>query len=64
MLRSRACYGPLSLSGMHAVVPSSFNIAHRRFGLALVEFEGPRYQRVSYIQKLMGGGVLAADLRQ
>lgn len=49
---------------MHAVVPSSFNVAHRRFGLALVEFEGPRYQRVSYIQKLMGDGVLAADLRQ
>ena len=32
-------------------------------GLTLGEFEGPRYQRISHIQKLIGDGVLAKDLR-
>ena len=37
--------------------------AYRRSGLTLGEFEGPRYQRIGHIQKLIGDGVLAADLR-
>lgn len=37
--------------------------AYRQSGLTLGEFEGPRYQRISHIQKLVGDGVLAADLR-
>ena len=32
-------------------------------GLTLEEFEGPRYQRIGHIQKLIADGVLAADLR-
>jgi nucleoside-diphosphate-sugar epimerase len=35
----------------------------RQSGLTLGEFEGPRYQRISHIQKLIGDGVLAKDLR-
>ena len=31
--------------------------AYRRSGLTLGEFEGPRYQRISHIQKLIGDGV-------
>jgi nucleoside-diphosphate-sugar epimerase len=37
--------------------------AYRQSGLTLGEFEGPRYQRISHIQKLIGDGILAADLR-
>jgi len=37
--------------------------AYRRSGLILQEFEGPRYQRISHIQRLMAEGVLAPDLR-
>jgi nucleoside-diphosphate-sugar epimerase len=37
--------------------------AYRRSGLTLGEFEGPHYQRISHIQKLIGDGVLAKDLR-
>lgn len=37
--------------------------AYRRSGLTLDEFEGPRYQRIGHIQKLIADGVLAADLR-
>ena len=33
--------------------------AYRQSGLTLDEFEGPRYQRISHIQKLIGDGVLA-----
>jgi len=29
----------------------------------LEEFEGPRYQRIAHIQRLMADGVLAYDLR-
>ena len=29
----------------------------------LGEFEGPRYQRISHIQKMIGDGALATDLR-
>ena len=32
-------------------------------GLTLEEFEGPRYQRIGHIQRLMADGVLAHDLR-
>jgi nucleoside-diphosphate-sugar epimerase len=37
--------------------------AYRQSGLTLGEFEGPRYQRISHIQKLIGDGALGADLR-
>jgi len=37
--------------------------AYQNSELTLEAFEGPRYQRVSHIQKLIGDGVLAADLR-
>ena len=37
--------------------------AYRRAGLILEEFEGPRYQRISHIQRLMTDGVLGSDLR-
>ena len=37
--------------------------AYRKAGLTLGEFEGPRYQRISHIEKLIGDGVLTADLR-
>jgi hypothetical protein len=31
--------------------------------LTLDEFEGPRYQRISHIKKLIGEGILDARLR-
>jgi nucleoside-diphosphate-sugar epimerase len=37
--------------------------AYRQAGLVLEEFEGPRYQRISHIQRLMAEGVLTPDLR-
>ena len=37
--------------------------AYRQSNLTLEEFEGPRYQRIGHIQKLIAGGVLADDLR-
>jgi nucleoside-diphosphate-sugar epimerase len=37
--------------------------AYRRSALTLEEFEGPRYQRIGHIQKLIADGVLAGDLR-
>jgi hypothetical protein len=37
--------------------------AYRLADLALEEFEGSRYQRISHIQRLMADGVLAPDLR-
>jgi nucleoside-diphosphate-sugar epimerase len=37
--------------------------AYRRSKLTLAEFEGPRYQRISHIQKLIADGVLTNDLR-
>ena len=37
--------------------------AYRRSALTLDEFEGPRYQRIGHIQKLIADGVLASDLR-
>jgi nucleoside-diphosphate-sugar epimerase len=37
--------------------------AYRKSGLTLEEFEGPRYQRISHIQKLIADGVLSEDLR-
>jgi nucleoside-diphosphate-sugar epimerase len=37
--------------------------AYRQARLKLDEFEGPRYQRISHIQRLMEDGVLAHDLR-
>ena len=37
--------------------------AYRKSNLTLREFEGPRYQRISHIQKLIADGVLADDLR-
>lgn len=38
--------------------------AYRNSNLTLEEFEGPRYQRISHIQKLIADGILTEDLRQ
>jgi len=37
--------------------------AYRRSGLILEQFEGPRYQRIGHIQRLMTDGILTSDLR-
>lgn len=37
--------------------------AYRKSNLTLEEFEGPRYQRIGHIQKLIADGVLTEDLR-
>jgi nucleoside-diphosphate-sugar epimerase len=37
--------------------------SYRQSGLVLEEFEGPRYQRISHVQRLMANGTLAPDLR-
>jgi nucleoside-diphosphate-sugar epimerase len=37
--------------------------AYRASGVTLAEFEGPRYQRIAHIRKLMADGILAPDLR-
>jgi nucleoside-diphosphate-sugar epimerase len=37
--------------------------AYRNANLTLAEFEGPRYQRIGHVQKLMADGILAEDLR-
>jgi nucleoside-diphosphate-sugar epimerase len=37
--------------------------AYRRSALTLEEFEGPRYQRIAHIRKLMADGILGPDLR-
>jgi nucleoside-diphosphate-sugar epimerase len=37
--------------------------AYRSSGLTLEEFEGPRYQRIGHIKKLIGAGILDHDLR-
>lgn len=37
--------------------------AYLKTGLSLEEFEGPKYQRVAHIRKLMEEGVLGSDLR-
>lgn len=37
--------------------------AYRSSGLTLDEFEGPRYQRIGHIKKLLAEGVLDPDLR-
>ncbi|HEX6736968.1 MAG TPA: SDR family oxidoreductase [Vicinamibacteria bacterium] len=37
--------------------------AYREVGLALYDFEGPRYRRIDQIRQLMAAGELAADLR-
>ena len=38
--------------------------AYRSSSLTLEEFEGPRYQRIGHIKKLLAEGILTADLRQ
>jgi nucleoside-diphosphate-sugar epimerase len=37
--------------------------AYRNSNLTLEEFEGPRYQRIGHIQKLINDGILADDMR-
>ncbi len=37
--------------------------AYRASNLTLEEFEGPRYQRIGHINKLIAEGILSADLR-
>jgi len=38
--------------------------AYSSSGLTLAEFEGPRYQRISHIRKLLDDGVIDTELRQ
>jgi nucleoside-diphosphate-sugar epimerase len=38
--------------------------AYRKSNLTLNEFEGPRFQRISHIQKLIADGVLGEDFRR
>jgi len=38
--------------------------AYRSSGLTLEEFEGPRYQRIGHIKKLLAEGILDSGLRQ
>jgi hypothetical protein len=38
--------------------------AYGSSGLTLEEFEGPRYQRISHIRKLLDDGVIDTELRQ
>ncbi|MBN9487726.1 MAG: NAD(P)-dependent oxidoreductase [Alphaproteobacteria bacterium] len=37
--------------------------AYKQSNLTLAEFEGPRYQRIGHIQKLINEGILADDMR-
>ena len=37
--------------------------AYRASGVTLEEFEGPRYQRIGHINKLLAEGILGDDLR-
>ena len=37
--------------------------AYRQAGLVLAEFEGPRYQRIAHVQRLIVEGILGPDLR-
>jgi nucleoside-diphosphate-sugar epimerase len=37
--------------------------AYRSSGLTLEQFEGPRYQRIAHIKKLLAEGILDSDLR-
>jgi hypothetical protein len=37
--------------------------AYRSSNLTLEEFEGPRYQRIGHIKKLMAEGIIGPDLR-
>jgi hypothetical protein len=37
--------------------------AYSQSNLTMEEFEGPRYQRISHIQKLIADGVIDEDLR-
>jgi nucleoside-diphosphate-sugar epimerase len=37
--------------------------AYRQSNLTLEEFEGPRYQRISHIKKMIAGGILSDDLK-
>lgn len=37
--------------------------AYRSSGITLEDFEGPRYQRIGHIKKLLADGILDADLR-
>ena len=37
--------------------------AYRSSGLTLEEFEGPQYQRIAHIKKLLADGIISSDLR-
>jgi len=37
--------------------------AYRSSGVTLEEFEGPRYQRIGHIKKLLADGILDTNLR-
>ena len=36
---------------------------YKEYGLLLEDFEGPRYQRLAYLQSLMARGAIDSDLR-
>src|SRR5208282_4852577 len=38
--------------------------AYQSSGLTLDEFEGPRYQRIAHVKKLLADGVIDANLRR
>jgi nucleoside-diphosphate-sugar epimerase len=37
--------------------------AYKKYGITLDDFEGPRYQRIGHIRKLIEDGILDADMR-
>lgn len=37
--------------------------AYKKYGITLKDFEGPRYQRIGHIQKLLKDGILGGNLR-
>ena len=48
------------LQGQNASYVEQLYAAYRQSNLTLEEFEGPRYQRISHIKKLLAEGVLDA----
>ena len=60
--RTRAAR-PSSRSGTRARAPSSSMPPTRSSGLTLEEFEGPRYQRIAHIKKLLADGIIDIGLR-
>jgi hypothetical protein len=53
---------PRSILNARHRKPSIYD-AYRSSGLALEEFEGTRYHRIGYIEKLIAEGILGTNLR-